>query len=237
MGKIVCIGGGELRNKTTLPIDRYIRNLVDKQKPYALFVPTASHDSKPYFNTFRKTYTSELNCKSDVALLTTGEMSMEKIEEKIFAADIIYVGGGDTEYMLSIWRLTGFDKMLLGAYKRGVVIAGLSAGAIFWFDAFLSSTLKDKDPSKPYVVINGLNFIHAFVTPHLQNSEIEAAFIKEIKKEKYPLNIGIENDCALIYDDFNLQEVISCNGKAFTYKFENNELKKVEICQNFKIVK
>ena len=48
---IICIGGGELRTKETKSIDSYIAQkaflLAEGRRPYALFVPTASHDSMP----------------------------------------------------------------------------------------------------------------------------------------------------------------------------------------------
>ena len=106
MKRIVAIGGGELREKTTLRVDTFIANLAKKpeKRTYALFIPTASHDSKPYFNSFRKTYTSVLDCKVDIATITRGEMSKEHIAEKFEKADIIYVGGGDTAYMMEEWK-------------------------------------------------------------------------------------------------------------------------------------
>ena len=51
---IVAIGGGELRTKETLEIDRAISELAKKRagekRAYALFIGTASHDSMPYYN-------------------------------------------------------------------------------------------------------------------------------------------------------------------------------------------
>ena len=123
---IVAIGGGEIKNKTTIKIDEYLANLAKvragSRRANALFVGTASHDFMPYFNSFRKTYTSVFDIKAEVALMVYGEMSMEKIAAKIEAADCIYVGGGDTVYMLDKWKETGVDKMLLDAYNGGKII-------------------------------------------------------------------------------------------------------------------
>ena len=61
MKRIVAIGGGELRERTTLKIDEYIAGLAKEHagenRPNALFIPTASHDYMPYYNTFHKVYT------------------------------------------------------------------------------------------------------------------------------------------------------------------------------------
>ena len=69
MKKIVAIGGGELREKTTLKIDEYLANLAKErageQRANALFIPTASHDYMPYYNTFHKVYTGLFNIKTD----------------------------------------------------------------------------------------------------------------------------------------------------------------------------
>lgn len=41
----------------------------------------------PYFNSFRKTYTSVFDIKADVALTVYGEMDLPHIEEKFLKAD------------------------------------------------------------------------------------------------------------------------------------------------------
>ena len=66
---LICIGGGELKSKETLAIDGYIaqkaKARAKDRRAYGLFIPTASHDSMPYFNSFRKTYTSVYDIKAD----------------------------------------------------------------------------------------------------------------------------------------------------------------------------
>ena len=135
--RIIAIGGGEIKSKTTLEIDRYVAELAKihagEKRANALFIGTASHDSMPYFNSFRKTYTSVFDIKAEVALIVYGEMDIERIAKKIDDADCIYIGGGDTVYMLEKWQETGLDKLLINAYNQGKIICGLSAGAICWF--------------------------------------------------------------------------------------------------------
>ena len=148
--RIIAIGGGELKSKETLEIDRYIATLARERagenRPYGLFIGTASHDSMPYFNSFRKTYTSVFDIKADVALTVYGEMDLEKIKGKFEKADFIYVGGGDTLYMLKRWQEFGLFDLIRDAYERGVIICGLSAGAICWFeDIYTDSELVERE--------------------------------------------------------------------------------------------
>ena len=137
MKKIIAIGGGELRERTTLKIDEYLANLAKAHageiRANALFIPTASHDFMPYYNTFHKVYTGVFNIKTDVALTVFKEPDMEKMKAKFEKADMIYVGGGDTVFMIEHWKQSGLLPLIEDAYNRGVIIAGLSAGAICWF--------------------------------------------------------------------------------------------------------
>ena len=84
---LICIGGGEIRSKETLDIDEKIALLAKEKagerRAVAVFVGTASHDSMPYFNSFRKTYTSVFDIKAEVALMVYGEMDIQKIKDNL----------------------------------------------------------------------------------------------------------------------------------------------------------
>ena len=54
--------------------------------------------------------------------------------------------------MLETWRKTGFLDMLLDAYNRGVIIAGLSAGAICWFENMYTDSAEDTPYKVEYSV-------------------------------------------------------------------------------------
>ena len=114
--RIIAIGGGDMREKTTIKIDEYIATLAKERagdkRAYGLYIGTASHDFMPAFNTFRKTYTSVFDIKADCLLLENVETSDERIDEKLSKADFIYVGGGDTLYMLKKWAERGLSEKL-----------------------------------------------------------------------------------------------------------------------------
>lgn len=134
---IISIGGGELRERTTLKIDEYIAGRAKARagirRANALFLPTASHDFMPYYNTFHKVYTGVFDIKTDVALCVFKDADLARMREKFEKADMIYAGGGDTVFMIEQWKKTGLLPLIREAYERGVVICGLSAGAICWF--------------------------------------------------------------------------------------------------------
>lgn len=81
--RIIAIGGGEIRNNQTPKIDAYIANEAKRaagnRRACGLFVPTASHDHMPYYNTFHKIYTGIFDIKTDVALVSNRDIDPEKM--------------------------------------------------------------------------------------------------------------------------------------------------------------
>lgn len=145
--RIIAIGGGELKNRETLKIDEYIaetaKKLAGERRACGLFLPTASHDCMPYYNTFHKIYTGLYNIKTDVALTVNREIDLNKMRDKFARADFIYVGGGNTVFMIEHWKQCGILPLLREAYERGVLLCGLSAGAICWFEEMYSDSVTE----------------------------------------------------------------------------------------------
>lgn len=229
--RIIAIGGGEIKNKTTLEIDGYIADLAKahagEKRANALFIGTASHDSMPYFNSFRKTYTSVYDIKAEVALMVYGEMSVEKIQGKIEAADCIYVGGGDTVFMLDKWKEFGIDKMLIDAYEAGKIICGLSAGAICWFTDMYTDYEIMRGQSADYVLKKGLGVLDGAMCPHF--NEREQDFTNALKKGVINGAYCVENDCAIEFVNGKFTKVISSGGKAYYLENQNGEIIKKEL--------
>src|SRR5690348_4035223 len=138
---IVAIGGGEISTRGTLDIDREILRLSHKSHPKIVFIPTASSDSPRYCRRFSDYFGGFLECKTDVLLLVSEQAAARQIERKILSSDIVYVGGGNTLFMMRVWRRLGVDKILRAAYRAGVVLAGISAGSICWFDSGHSDSM------------------------------------------------------------------------------------------------
>lgn len=223
---LIAIGGGELRAKETLKIDAFIADVVKKRvgerRANALFIGTASHDSMPYYNTFHKTYTGELGLKTDCVLSVYGEMDDEKIKSKFEKADMIYVGGGDTVYMLNLWKEKGIDKLVLDAYNRGVVLCGLSAGAICWFENMYTDS-ESLDKSGKYDFAKGLGLIKGCACPHYDTRR-EEIFSCGKSKEFLPI-YAMEDNSATVFSNENLMGSVSSGGMAYTLTFIEGKIK------------
>ena len=225
---IIAIGGGEIKTKQTLDIDRFVVDYVKQRipadkRPYGLFLGTASHDSMPYFNSYRKTYTSVLDVKADCALSVYGEMDFEHIREKFFKADFLYVGGGDTKYLMEKWRESSIYDLVADAYDRGVVIVGLSAGAICWFKDIYSDYDIIGGQSGEYKLLKGFGWIDDLACPHYDDRhEFDQTFLNSEQTSAY----GLENNAALVFEDFVPVKTVSAGGNVYRLVKENGKLVK-----------
>ena len=205
--RIIAIGGGELKTRETLKIDEYIaseaKRLAGERRACGLFLPTASHDCMPYYNTFHKVYTGLFGLKTDVVLICGREIDHEKLKAKFERADFIYVGGGDTVFMLNEWRARGILPYLEAAYTRGAILCGLSAGAICWFEDMYTDSAVEGE----YSMYPGLGWLKGKISPHYDERLLD--FDQIVLYNRYRA-WGIENDAALEF--LNGEAVKSVSG-------------------------
>ena len=213
--RIIAIGGGEIKDKTTLQIDEKIaafaKERAGDRRANALFIPTASHDFMPYYNSFHKVYTGIFDIKTDVALTVYREPDPERLKEKFLKAAVSSVGGGDTVFVMEQRKKTGMLELIEEAYGRGVPIAGLSAGAICWFSDIYTDSLKTENGAQ-YAMFKGLNWIKGIISPHYGQRMLD---FDKIVCYNYPCAYGIEDNAALLIEDGEIVGSLTSGGKAY----------------------
>ena len=227
MGRIVAIGGGEL--DTTHSINEYIVKLAGKKNANFLFIGTASHDAEGYISAIQKEFDS-LGCTISVLRLTTGNYTDVEIDSILNQADIIYVGGGDTSFMMDTWKKYGLDEKLKQIYYNDqAVLSGLSAGAICWFSCGHSdSSIFEVDGQIGYGWVNGLLeiFPYAFCPHYNEREELLDSMICE----KESPCIALENNVAFVDKNGCISYVASDNSsKAYVLNYVDGMLKKQEL--------
>jgi dipeptidase E len=86
---IVAIGGGEIKDNETFPIDRHIVAATGRKRPRALFLPTASGDAAGYIETFHRVYGEQLGCRTEALTLLRNRPSPSAIRRAILGADLV----------------------------------------------------------------------------------------------------------------------------------------------------
>ena len=218
--QIIAIGGGGFgRHPGVGTIEKYILQQSNKEKPNICFIPTATGDSDSYKVSYYATL-NKLNCNPthlDFFKRTPN------LEELIKNQDIIFVGGGNTKSMLSVWKEWGLDTILKKAYLEGTIMSGVSAGAICWFEKGVTDSWADK-----LNIIECLNFTKGNCCPHYdEESERKPSLSQFINEDILRDCYAIDGGCALHVKNDELYKAISFMGdkNSFLVKKENGEIK------------
>ena len=224
---IVAIGGGMIRTRGTAAIDREIIRLSKKRNPKLLFIPTATSDSELYWERVQNYFGEFLKCKTDVLFLIKNPPSKDQLRTKILSADIIYVGGGNTLFMMRVWRRLGVDRLLKSAYENGTVLSGISAGSICWFESGHSDSLSFYDPQDwTYINVKGLALIKGIHCPHYNGMTRGVPRRKDFRdmiQKAGGVGIAIENNCAIEFIDGRFYRVITSKDQARAYRVYKRE--------------
>jgi len=205
---IIAIGGGSLRDNETFSIDEYIVKCTNKDTPKFLFIPTASGEAQEYIDSIQHLYGEKLGCTVDVLRVLTSQPTDDEIQEKILSSDIIYVGGGNTAKMMEIWEKWNIDKYLRQAYDAGIVLCGMSAGSICWFEAGHSSDVEGG--AKTYCIVKGLGILPNMHCPHYDK---RLGFDKYLREVTNTVTLAIEDNCAVVFQDY-CYKIIKSNDSA-----------------------
>lgn len=164
---ILAISGGGFSEEDKAYIDEYLLKISRKQEPLKIaFIATASNDAQGYIDKFYEAFKTE-----QPSHLTIKDFESQNIQEVVNALDIVYVGGGNTQYMLEIWRKKRFDIVLRNAYQNGVILAGISAGAMCWFE-----TCYSEKNDEEYEEFKGLGMLKGSLCPHYNDEKRSIAF-------------------------------------------------------------
>ena len=194
MRQVIAIGGGGFgRTQESNLIEQYILDQTSKTKPKICFIPTATGDLDSYIVNFYSVFT-KLNCEPSHISFFKRTIDLQA---HIQNQDAIFVGGGNTKSMLAVWRDWGLDLILKDAYDRGVIMSGVSAGAICWFEGGLTDSW-----ASDLKMMECMNFIPGNCAPHYdEEPERRPATKQFLENKSIDFMYGIEGGAALHFVD------------------------------------
>ncbi|HWD75583.1 MAG TPA: peptidase E [Solirubrobacteraceae bacterium] len=158
--RILAMGGGGFTMEDRSPaLDRLVLTLTGKTVPKICFLPTASGDGREQTMRFLERF-SAWPCEPSI--LSLFRLGSERIDPRrhLLEQDAIYVGGGSMRNMLAVWREHGVDDTMREAWKRGIVLAGLSAGAMCWFEGGITMSGGSPRPTAGLGLVAGSLSVH-----------------------------------------------------------------------------
>jgi len=217
--QIIAIGGGGFgRTPGEGLIEKYILDQSEKDVPNICFIPTATGDNEAYKVNYYSTF-SKLDCSP--SHLDFFKRTPD-LKELILNQDVIFVGGGNTKSMLAVWKDWGLDLLLKEAYEKGVIMSGVSAGAICWFDQGITDSW-----AEDLKVMDCLGFIEGACCPHYDEEPQRKPSLNKFITEKVLKSCyAVDGGCALhIEDEKEFKSVVfSENKNSFLVEMKDNKV-------------
>jgi len=165
-GAIACIGGGGFLADDQRGLqERFLLTLIAaerrRERPRVLYLGLAHGDAESRQLRAYRMF-ARLGCDLTTLPFFPYEMKRDYAAEAL-AADLVYVGGGNTPAMVAVWREFGFDRALHAAWQSGVMLAGVSAGANCWFGHYVTDSVPGGG------VRAGLGWLPGTFCPHLDS--------------------------------------------------------------------
>jgi peptidase E len=215
MRQIVAMGGGGFLMEPDNPLlDDFVLGVARGGQSRLCLLPTASGDSDRMIAQFYTAFASRCRV-THVPLFNRRHTDLADV---LCEQDVIYVGGGNTANMLAVWRVHGVDQILARAYEAGVVLSGISAGALCWFEGGITDSFGPLAPLR-----DGLRLLGGTVCPHYDGDPKRRPAYQRFISDSGGAGYGLDVGAALHFVDGALREVVSSRPTARAWRVARGE--------------
>ena len=213
--QIIAIGGGGLSNaREDSDLISYLLHQTSASTPKVCFIPTASGDPLGYIESFYGVF-SQRDCQPCHLPLFARTPDLRSL---ILNQDLIYVGGGNTKSMLAVWKEWGLDAVLREAWQAGIVLSGVSAGAICWFQQGITDSFADE-----LRVLDCLGFLEGSCCPHYNGEpERRPTFHRLLAESRIVNGFALEDYSAIHFTDEDSYRAVAFRPGARVYSMHRS---------------
>jgi dipeptidase E len=148
--------------------------------------------------------------------LSLFDPSTADLKSFVLEQDIIYVGGGNTKNAIALWREWGLDLVLKEAWEKGIVLCGLSAGSICWFEQGVTDSIPGT-----MSVLTCLGFLQGSNCPHYDGEpERRPAYHQFLSEGLISSGYATDDGVALHFIGEKLEKIVSSRPQSKAYRLE-----------------
>jgi dipeptidase E len=192
---------------------RYALKQCQSKKPRVCFFGGAYGDAPELREHHKKTFKG---LPMKLSFCSLYHPPVRDLESFVLSQDIILVGGGNTLNLIAVWKEWGLDKIFYKAWKKGVILAGGSAGAICWAE----SGTTDSWPGF-FGVIPGLKFLNFSHCPHYDSDNRYEGrrknYLNAVKRGALKAGYATEENTVMHFIGTKLHKVLCTKPKARVY--------------------
>jgi peptidase E len=204
---IVALGGGGFQ---MTPDDRrlddhildVVRQRSGRARPRVCLIPTATGDDREVIASFETLFAD----RAETSVLRLFARSNDDLRALVLRQDAVYVLGGNTANLLALWRLHGLDTIFRDAWGAGIVLAGMSAGAICWFEACTTDSFGPE--LRP--LTGALGFLTGTFVPHYHGEpQRRPLTLRLVADGSLPAGYAVDDDVALVFRGTEIVEAVA----------------------------
>ncbi len=206
---LIGIGGGGATHGTHPGLDRLCLEYA-RERPRIGYVGAASGDGPEKYRGFCDGF------EPYAAAITRLSSESNRKQATIWVddLDLIYVGGGSPVSLVDHWNATGIGSVLIDAFRRGVTLAGVSAGAMCWFENFLWRSAEDG-----LRVAEGLGLVKGTMTPHSLTEPDRRASMKSLVSSGVIRDgYAVDDGAALVLQEGKRARAYPTEGPPFVHR-------------------
>jgi peptidase E len=213
--QIIALGGGGFSMEPDNPaLDLYVLGQARRKNPSICFLPTASGDSDRYVAMFYAAF-ARYPCRPTHVTFFDRTPDLSKV---LLSQDVIFVGGGNTKSLLAIWREWDVPRILKRAWASGTVLAGVSAGAICWFDAGVTDSWAERLAALPC-----LGFLPGTCCPHYDGEpDRRPSLHRLVARRAVTGALALDDGAAAHFVGRRLSRVVTSRPAARAYRVTRN---------------
>ena len=226
--QIIPIGGGGFyRDAENLALEKYVIRQSGAENARVCFVPTASGEPDHYVASFYSAFL-KLGCRPSVLTFFKRTPDLRSL---LLNQDVIYVGGGNTKSLLAVWSDWGVIEILREAWQSGVVLTGVSAGAICWFEQGLTDSFSDA--LRP---LDCLGFLPGSCCPHFDGEvQRRPSYHKLLASGAITAGVAIEDWAGVHFIGGEIHKVIASKrgARAYSMRETHGSVQEVALAGEF----
>lgn len=207
--RLIAFGGGGFTHDADPALEEFLLSQVPKARPRIGFVGTASEDDPVKIARFHARFASVCSSHTHLPMGADAAHARAWLDD----LDLVYVGGGNTLLLIEHWRRQGIDEVMKAAARRGVLMAGVSAGANVWFEQALSDS-----GGNGLAPIRGIGLIQGSCCPHYGSEpQRQPSFEACIARGALADGVAIDDGVAVLFEGEGARVAFSARPRGAAY--------------------
>ncbi len=220
MSQVLACGGGGMsydqRGQLQVgPLLQHALSLTGAEEAKVCGLFTAVGDDAATVASWYAAFAGRAERASHAALLPMPNFA--DLRSHLLAQDLIWVWGGSVAGLMALWRVHGLPEVLAEAYETGVVLAGVSAGALCWASGGTTDSYGPR--LQPWT--GGLRLVEGSVCPHYDSEgERRPLYRRLVDNGTLEPGWGADDGVGLHYVDGVFAGAVADRADAYAWRVE-----------------